>query len=120
VVADVAEIAWMVKSGARRPGIQFAAHPPEVMGIEDVMSRYYFRFSALDRPGVLSRIAGIFGDHGISISGVIQKGRREGEAVPLVMLTHMARERDVRTAVEKIKALDVVAGEPYYIRVEGE
>ena len=60
-------------------------------------THYYFRFSALDQPGVLSTISGILGNHGISLKSVHQKGRKTDGAVPLVMLTHRAREADVQT-----------------------
>jgi homoserine dehydrogenase len=120
VVADIAEIAANIRRGALRPVFKESARPPRVRKIGDVQSMYYFRFKALDRPGVLSRISGIFGKNNISIASVIQKGRRVGEAVPLVILTHTAREKDIRRAVQEIDTLDVVADKSFYIRVEGE
>jgi homoserine dehydrogenase len=80
---------------------------------------YYLRVMAQDRPGVLSRVAGILGDNKISISNVIQKGRAKREAVPVVMLTHEARERDMRRALAAIDRLDDVASATMMIRVEG-
>ena len=47
----------------------------EIKPISDVSTSYYFRFLALDRPGVLSKISGILGRYRISIAAVIQKGR---------------------------------------------
>jgi homoserine dehydrogenase len=67
---------------------------------------------------VLSKISGILGEHGISISAVIQKGREIDGAVPIVMLTHEAREADVRAALSRIDQLDVVKDETVLIRVE--
>lgn len=81
---------------------------------------YYFRFTALDRPGVLSKISGVFGQHNISIASVIQKGRSKAGAVPLVILTHKAKEKDVLEALEKIDKLPVVAAKSVFIRVEGQ
>jgi homoserine dehydrogenase len=81
---------------------------------------YYFRFSALDRPGVLSKISGILGKYNISIASVIQKGRRVGEAVPVVVRTHKAKEKDVRQAIKEIDQLSVVMDKTVFIRVEGE
>lgn len=86
--------------------------------IEDIISMYYFRFSAIDKPGVLSKISGILGEHNISIASVIQKGRRVGETVPLVVLTHEAKERDVIKAINEIDKLPVVTGKTNFIRVE--
>jgi len=68
------------------------------------------RFSALDKPGVLSKITGILGSHNISIESVIQKGRRIGEAVPLVLLTHDAKELNMSKAIREIDRLPVVRG----------
>ena len=73
----------------------------------------------LDRPGVLSRVAGILGDNDISIANVIQKGRGTSEAVPVVMLTHEARERDMRVALAAIDRMPDVATATTMIRVEG-
>jgi homoserine dehydrogenase len=119
VVADVAEIASRIHNGASALPFVVDDDPMEVMDIEDIESRYYFRFSAIDRPGVLSTIAGIFGKHNISISSVIQESQEANEAVPLVMLTHVAREKDIRLSVQEIEATDVVTEVPFFIRVEG-
>jgi homoserine dehydrogenase len=51
---------------------------------------------------------------------VIQKGRKLGEAVPLVVLSHEAKEKDVRQALEEIDKLPVVMGKTMVIRVEGK
>ncbi len=118
VVADIAEIATSINLGSTSPTFKVADNPMRVMDIGDIHSRYYFRFSALDRPGVLSKISGIFGANNISISSVIQKGRRADEAVPLVMLTHLAKESNIHRAVSEISSLDVVSEKPFYIRVE--
>lgn len=87
--------------------------------MEEIRSAYYLRVMALDRPGVLSKVAGILGRYNISIASVIQKGRAAAQAVPVVMMTHEARERDMREALRAIDKLDVVAGKTISIRVEG-
>ena len=71
-----------------------------------------------DRPGVLSAISGILGRNDISIEAVIQKGRLEGGHVPLVMMTHRAREKDVQKALTEIDELDFVGVPTMLIRVE--
>jgi homoserine dehydrogenase len=89
-----------------------------IQPIEELISPYYFRFSALDRPGVLSKISGVLGEHQISISSVIQKGREIDGSVPIVMLTHEARERDVLEALKILDGLDVLTDQTMVIRVE--
>jgi len=115
VVADIVDIA----KGSETLPFDFS-EKYNIKPVQEIESRYYFRFTALDSPGVLSKISGVFGQHNISIASVIQKGRSKAGAVPLVILTHKAREKDVLDAVDKIDKLPVVAGKSVFIRVEGE
>jgi len=124
VVSDIIGLARDIRSGKKRRVPPLAHVSPLVREIvvqpmEDLVTPYYFRFSALDTPGVLSRIAGILADHQISIASVIQKGRESKGPVPIVMLTHEARERHVKEAVSLIDDLEVVAEKTMMIRVEG-
>ena len=91
-----------------------------IESIEELNSAYYFRFSAKDMPGVLSKISGILGENSISISSVIQKGRAVSGSVPIVMLTHEALEKHVRKALSKIDDLDIVTGKTVMLRVEND
>ena len=88
--------------------------------MEEIRSYYYLRFMALDKPGVLSRISGVLGKYNISISSMIQKGRKIDEAVPVVMMTHKAMERDVQQALAEINRFPDVSDRTVLIRVEGE
>jgi homoserine dehydrogenase len=85
-----------------------------------ITSLYYFRLTALDQPGVLSQISGVLGAHRISIAQMIQRGRKQGGSVPLVIMTHKALEQDIQHAMVGIRALSCVTEEPVLIRVEGE
>ena len=126
VVCDIVDIARDLLKGITvriPPRVLDEEHIEEIrlMPFEEIRTNYYFRFSAVDRPGVLSRISGILGGHDISIATVIQKGRKEeGGAVPIVMTTYKSRERDVRRAMEEIDRLDVVMGKTRLIRIEDE
>jgi homoserine dehydrogenase len=73
-----------------------AMTPIKLIPMDNIETKYYFRFSALDRPGVLSKISGILGENNISIATCIQKARGEGVAVPIVMTTYRAQEKNVR------------------------
>ncbi|OGP87245.1 MAG: homoserine dehydrogenase [Deltaproteobacteria bacterium RBG_19FT_COMBO_43_11] len=88
--------------------------------MDEIETKYYFRFSAVDRPGVLSKISGILGENNISIATVIQKVRIENSAVPIVMTTYKAKEKNVREALKKIDKLDIVLDKTILIRVEDE
>lgn len=88
--------------------------------MEEIRAAYYLRVMAQDRPGVLSQVAGVLGRHDISIASVIQKGRAQAAAVPVVMTTHEARERDMRTALEEIDRLPVIAARTVMLRMESQ
>jgi homoserine dehydrogenase len=125
VVSDVVDLARNLLSGTagRIPALAFQPErirPIPIMPIDRISSHYYFRFSALDRPGVLSSISGILGAHGISIQSVHQKGRKTNGAVPVVMLSHRAQEADVKKALNEISALDVTGAKPVLVRIEDE
>ena len=125
VLSDIADIARNLASqGAGRvPVLGFQPDKIRdiaVMPMDDLVTHYYFRFDAMDRPGVLATIAGVLGKYAISLKFVHQKGRKTNGSVPVVMLTHHAREADVTRALAEISALDVVASVPMLIRIEDE
>jgi len=91
-----------------------------LMPMDNIDTKYYFRFSAVDRPGVLSKISGILGENNISIATVIQKARKEEGAVPVVMTTYKAKEKNIRKALKKIDKLDILLDKTILIRIEDE
>lgn len=122
VWSDVVEIARRLAHGypALPQDLPLVGQTPlRVKPMEAIRTCYYLRVSAIDRPGVLSQVAGILGKHQISIESVIQKGRHHAEAVPVVMMTHEALEGSMRHALEEIDRLPVVAARTVMIRVEG-
>jgi homoserine dehydrogenase len=122
VLSDVVEIARRIAHGIPSLSLELPSVGPAPLPLtpmEAIRCRYYLRVTAQDRPGVLSKVAGILGENDISIANVIQKGRGVREAVPVVMLTHEARERDMRAALAKIDRLRDVAAATTMIRVEG-
>jgi homoserine dehydrogenase len=126
VVSDLVELGRNVliqASGRRVPLLSFqesAIEKVPLKKMDDVIMPFYMRFSALDQPGVLSRISGVLGKNHISISAVIQKGRKIKGAVPIVMMTHEAKEKNVHRALKEIDRLGVILGETMFIRVENE
>jgi homoserine dehydrogenase len=121
VWSDVVEIARRVAHGIPAMDTDLPSttrNPLPLRPMEDIRSAYYLRVMAMDRPGVLAQVAGILGRHDISLASVLQKERAHTEAVPVVMMTHEARERDMRAALAAIDKLPVVAGRTTMIRVE--
>jgi homoserine dehydrogenase len=89
------------------------------MDIQDIETSFYIRFSALDKPGVLSDITGIMANAGISIEAIIQKEQPAGEDyVNVIILTNVTKEKFLDAAVENIEQLETVRGSVTFIRVE--
>jgi homoserine dehydrogenase len=125
VVSDIiAGARNLLKGGAGRvPPASFQPEerrPLRLRPMEEIRSLYYLRFMVIDRPGVLAQIAGELGRCGISISSMLQKGRREGQTVPIVIKTHSARERDVQTALTQINRMSFMSEPTTLIRIEGK
>jgi len=122
VVADITDIALRVKGSIEYNANAYSYFEEHrQIPFEESRTRYYFRFNVLDRPGILSKIAGVLGNNNISIASVIQKETEEvHEHVPLVMLTHISQESDVRRAIGKIDNFFEIEGKSKIIRVIDE
>ena len=124
VVSDIVEVATnIVYRRPSRPSplaLPMEAGDLRLRDMAKVRSCHYLRVMAIDKPGVLSKVSGILGDHNISIASVIQKGRGAQAAVPVVFMTHTAMEGDMRKALRMIDHLDMVTQQTTCIRVEGD
>ncbi len=123
VMADILEIARRRLSGSS--GASNALGIPaelieraSVKPMDDVVCEYYLRFMARDKPGVLGAIASVLGSHGLSIASVIQKGRGAAQTVPVIMRTHEAPERSLKSALAEIRRKKIVQSAPAFIRIE--
>ncbi len=121
VVSDVIEVARNMQAAAS--GVRVHRHRPlerkPALPLADVKSRYYLRFTVEDRPGVLGRLTTVLGDHQVSIRQVVQDGAGEAGPVAVVVLTHEAREGDVRAAIDAIANAAGVVAATRVIRVMG-
>jgi homoserine dehydrogenase len=119
VVSDVIELGrnmFARAAGAgRTPRPQ--ATPRTLVPLADIRTRYYLRFGVIDQPGVLGQLMTILGSHAVSIAQVVQDGQRGDGPVWVVVLTHVAREGDLRTALAEIDRLAVVRGPARVLRI---
>lgn len=124
VIADIVDVARTMGAGADSwvPALGIAAadlQPNQIMNIQDIETSFYIRFSALDKPGVLSDITGIMANAGISIEAIIQREQPAGEDyVNVIILTNVTKEKLLDAAVEHIEQLKTVRGTVSFIRVE--
>jgi homoserine dehydrogenase len=124
VIADLVDLARDIAIGqqSRVPSLAFAdsrVNDYPVLPIEDVQGCHYLRIEAEDKPGVLSEIASLLSQVGISIEALIQKAPAAGASkVPVIILTNQAREIDVQKAVAAMEALPTISHPVVRLRVE--
>ena len=120
VISDTVDVASRIRTGspANVGRILADGNGPELIDVSELTMRYYLRFTVDDRPGVLAAISKVFADENISIGSVIQKGAAGGSHIPLVIMTHEAREGDVQRAKKRFEDLDSVRESVRLIRVE--
>jgi homoserine dehydrogenase len=120
VLSDIGDAVLDLKTGIKDRLPAFVPHECSgaVASIDEVVSQYFVRLNVVDKPGVLAKIATIFGQANIGISSVIQPEGEEGESVPLIFMLHYATNGAVARALAKIAKLPTVKGKPVMLRVE--
>jgi homoserine dehydrogenase len=116
VLGDLVDAALNLRRSTYRPvpGAKNQANA-KIRAIDDLESAYYVNLEVSDSPGVLSRVAGVFGDHGVSIRSMEQEGL--GDEARLVFITHRAKERAFQATLHDLRQLDVVHGVRSVMRV---
>lgn len=120
VVADLLNVAHGIAQGAPERFVWRADPAAVIKPMEEVTTRYYVRLRVPDRAGVLAKITSVLGErYGISIASIIQKEANEADqTAELVIMTHEAREADMRAAIRDVGQLDVVTEVGTFLRVE--
>jgi len=121
VVGDVIEVARNIRYGSSGKIGCTCFRDLNVKSIDEISSKYYLLMKAADEPGVLAKIAKVFGDNDVSLASVIQKGPQVSTlrgAADLVFITHLVKEKNFRTALRQIGELDVTSKICNVIRVE--
>lgn len=124
IVSDIIDVARTLTAEPehRVPYLGFGADfvsEQTILSMDEVQTAYYLRMSAEDKPGVLSKVATILSDSGISIEALIQKEAKDGESVvPLILLTNCVQEKRLVAAINSIEALSSITAPVMRIRVE--
>jgi homoserine dehydrogenase len=92
--------------------------PAQVQPMAAHEGAYFIRLMVVDQPGVLADVTAVLRDHGISLESMLQHGRKPGEAVPIVLVTHESAEAEVNDALTRIEKLPSVLEAPALIRIE--
>lgn len=120
VVSDIISILRYNLNNNSKVSLKNDYWDKKVIPMEETESEYYLRFTVKDKPGVLGEITTIFGQNGVSLYSVIQKGNKGDEIVPLVFIIHKITERNLLNAIEKIKKLPYVNKLENIIRVKND
>ena len=120
VVSDLVDLAQDIKAGLFRPTLNVVEDTSvrTMRKIDEIESRYYIRCITADKPGVLAKISGILAKFDISIASVSQKEKRKSPHVPIVMVIHQAKEKNLRQALDTINHLDIIKQKAVAIRIE--
>ncbi|MDN5836331.1 MAG: homoserine dehydrogenase [Nitrosospira sp.] len=124
VVADLVDVTRMHTADPKHRVPHLAFQPDllsntPVLAIEEVETAYYLRLRVVDKPGALADITRVLADRGISIDAMVQKEPGEGEdQVDIIMLTHLAVEKNINAAIARIKKLPLTTGKVTSIRLE--
>jgi homoserine dehydrogenase len=120
VVGDIVDVARNIAgaTAVRIPMDYYStASTVTVQPIDEIESRYYLRFTVTDEPGVLASIASLLGAEGISIASVMQKEGYADDSVPVIILTHRAKERGVKRALAAMAEKGLTKQETRLIRI---
>ena len=109
LLGDLIDAAKNLHSGARGATIGALERRP-IRPIDETSSQFYVSLDAADQPGVLAAIAGVFGEHEVSIQSMQQKG--QGEDARLIFVTHVARDADVTATIRAVRDLEAVKQRP--------
>lgn len=121
VVSDIVDLTQDIKAGLFRPTLNSIQDSSikSLRKIDEFENKYYIRITAIDKPGVLAKISGILAKFGISIASVTQKEKLRSQVVPVVMVTHEVKEKNLRRALAMIDKLADIKEKSVAIRIEG-
>jgi homoserine dehydrogenase len=124
VIADLVDVTRLATADPLNRVPHLAFQPDQlsdlpILPLAEVETAAYLRLRALDKPGVLADVTRILSDLNISIEALTQPEPAEGAAeTDVVILTHVAKEKDIDAAIAKIEALDAIKGKVVRIRME--
>jgi homoserine dehydrogenase len=123
IVADIVDVVRSMDSEQNNfvPHLAFQPHAitdTPILPMDEVVTSYYLRLTANDRPGVLADVTRILSQHGISIEAILQKPAHEAGSVPVIILTKPVVEREMNLAIAEMEELDDIIGKVVRIRLE--
>lgn len=119
VISDLVSLARQLATGnpkAQPMGFFSLDNRADLVPIDELETEFYLRLTAVDKPGVLAKVTAILGEEGISIRALVQKPEHDPEHVPVIFLTHNTKNSNVRKALIRIDALDIIQAPTQVLR----
>ena len=119
VVSDLVSLARQMATGNPKPqpmAFFSMRNRADLVPIDQLETEFYLRLTAVDKPGVLAKVTAILGEEGISIRALVQKPEHDPEHVPVIFLTHSTKNSNVRKALKRIDALDIIQAPTQVLR----
>ena len=119
VVSDLVSLARQLATGnpkAQPMGFFSSRNQAELVPIDELETEFYLRLTAVDKPGVLAKVTTVLGEEGISIRALVQKPEHDPEHVPVIFLTHATKNSNVRKALKRIDAMDIIQAPTQVLR----
>ena len=119
VISDLVSLARQLATGnpvAQPMGFFSMKNRADLLPIDELETEFYLRLTAVDKPGVLAKVTAILGEEGISIRALVQKPEHDPENVPVIFLTHTARNARIRSALKRIDELDIIQAPTQVLR----
>jgi len=127
VVADLMEIAREIKRGGSGPVAPLSylpkhIEPKPVVSDAELSGRAFLRMTARDNPGILGLISTTLGDEGVAIESILarEQAGTAASTLTVIVLTRIATEEALHSALHRISALSEISGSPRLIRIEEE
>ncbi|HMB00482.1 MAG TPA: homoserine dehydrogenase [Spirochaetota bacterium] len=119
VVSDICDIGNMINSGhAYNQGRYTLNGRQQLMPLKHTSTRYYVKICTSEKPGILGKITSVFGRYQISIKSVIQKETFNKKKIPIIFITHQAREEHLLKSLHEIKKFSFCKSKPVFYRIE--
>jgi len=119
VMGDIIDVARNIKNKCTGRIACTCYHDLQIKPISEIKTKYYLRMQVQDKPGVLASIAGVFGNHDVSLASVIQK-HRNGNMAEIVVITDEVIEKHIKDALQVISGLSIVKEVSAIIRVNAK
>jgi len=84
---------------------------------EEIHGRFYLRLAVDDRTGQLAKVAECLAGQGISLATVSQTPHENDQPASLILTTHQTNELSISQAIEQLKNLPGVVGDPVLFRM---